>query len=954
MEYLINALTEPVNCVYLSGIFLIIFGATIGIAPPDSRKTLNTAVAIPIFILLGLINIFRSFNYIGDVESSIGINAFLQSLVIICSLELGRRNIGKAYSNKDFSKCWYIPIIIFLFYISYEYDFTNQIIRRILLLISKLFAIIVTFKATQILPNYNRNWVRSSFIVAFLGAFIQFILDFHFATVINGHYLHLYHESIYLFYLEIIATLVISILILVRRYLYEKNQRLHIPNTLSLMSPSVVFITSIIIALWILVGSNFSQDNSARVWLLFISMLVISILYLVMYGFTYNSENMKAIENAETNFKLIFQSAPDPICVISEEDSKILSFNKSMQNCFGYNESLIGKKLEDMIISSHDFQYNIPCTNEVVVSECKFKKANEEIFTAEVTTSYIQYGFKEALLLNIHDISMFKEIEEKLTEAKNTAEEANKVKSWLLANASHELRTPMTAIMGLSEMAASICQNDRQKEVIELLRISSKSLMSLINDMFDLAEAKKGKIQINKSPFILKTLLDEIIEYMTFLSKRRNKNILFRLSKNLPDYVSSDIDHIRHSLMAIIDYTSDISVNDNTLINLEFEKNNNDNENGIGNLIILISGINPDNKAEIQRSIDNSIDYSNPYHASLTRKFASRLTLHSLIINSLNGSISIDKKEKIPGTLSLRIEIPLEVINKETLPKEIIEENYFYYKGRPLNLLVADDNDVNIFLIESIINRFKGTCHSVRDGVEVLECLKDNDYDCILLDIQMPKLDGMQTLEEIRKMADEKSKIPIIAISAFASEKEKDKILKSGAQKYLAKPFYPKDLFNAISSIFQLDKELPEKINNNKLDNIESNSHIKENEINSDENTLNNLKRIDYKDFKIRISPNSKTIVKLDEIYNRRYMSLDIEIDNSINNNDSAKLREVVHSIKGLVGMMSAKKSWEIARDIEKKAGDGDFDAAVSRIGELRMHLAEIADDLKIIKEFLQ
>ena len=1179
MDYLFKPLTEPTYYIYLSGIFLIIFGAIIGITPPDSRKSLHTSIAIPLFISLGLINIFRSFDFLAGLNGFVRINAFLQSVAIICGIELGRQNLENAFGKKKFSGWWYILIALFLFYLSYEYDFTKRLIRRILILFSKLFSIVVTIKAAQILPTYNRKFIRSGFILAFIGSIIQFLLDLNFITVTDGHYNILPPQTIYLFYIETALALAISSFILTRRYLYEKSQRQHVPNTISLMSPIVVFITSIIIALGVLIGSNlvniqeasqqnlesqsynlnvknaldfailstrlisenplvskyltnpndndknslkklllsFNKENpnyiiylmdskgnvflsseeknnnpkeqnssheyftsgikgiskfsivkgrnnqtmffadspifsydgktiigvtvlklevsalrniinlnkyptmiidtknkgrivmsndldflnqecgdikeyidkgtmpvskipilsvmtnkrafftisslssfdlcvlslsnvshsaTTQIWLLFIALLVTFILYIVLYGIAYNSEKLKTIETAQSNFQLIFNHTPDPICVIDEKSSIILSTNKSMQKAFGYEESLVGKKLDDMIVATTQFKYNIPVSQDVVISECRFKKANSEFFTAEITASFIEYADKEALLLNIHDISMFKEIEEKLTEA-------NQVKSRLLSNASHELRTPMTALIGLSELAVSICNDTNQRQIVELLRTASKSLMSLVNDIFNLTEVQSGKFNLKKTSFKLQSLLDEIIEYTNFLAKKSNKNILFKTIKPLPEYINTDSDHLRQTLLAIVDYASDICVNNNTLVNIEFCKTS---ENK-GDLSFVISGINREKREEIETSLNNKSDYADPYHSSITRKFVSGISLHALILKQMGGSIDLDDSSVIPETISLKIRLPIEVIKDESLiQRNPLDNKFFYYKGKPLNLLVADDNDVNLFLVESIVNRFKGKCQTARDGVEVLEILKEKEFDGILLDIQMPKMDGMETLKRIRKMSGKVSEIPVIAVSAFASEDEKKKILEAGAQKYLGKPYFPKDLQEAISSVFELDKEIPELPKSEVLEDSSDSvpeKEISKNDLEKDSDFMGNMKRIDYPDFKVRINPNAKSILKLEEIYNRRYRSLNIEVDNAINNNDSMKLREVAHSIKGLVGMMSAKESWEIAKEIELKAGEGNMEAAIDLIGELRTHLSEISDDLKIIKEFL-
>ena len=1196
MEFILKPLTEASSYIFLSGIFMIILGALVGITPPDSRKTLHTSLAIPLFIAVGLIYIFRSFDFLVEVGGFIKINSFLQGIVILCGIELGRSNIENAYGKKPFSPLWYILLLLFMYYLTREYSYTNRVIIAVMIMLSKLFAVVVTIKAAKILPDYNRNSIRGGFTVAFFGAIIEFFNDLPFAYLVDGHYKAIEGSAIYLFYLESILFFVISIFILVRRYAYEKSQRLHRLNTLSLISPVVVYVTSIIIALVVLIGSNMitrqervkqnfesqsynfniknavkqridlaissarlmsqrpalarylsnpndkeiremvkkylvslndknpglsiflsdskgtilvssenepihegqniserehfinglkgisslsiyrenseekfgfyvdypifaintqqiigvfifkielddlenlirlnhyptmivdlnnngrimvannkifidqncgdikqyvdkgiqpidnipilsmmtkhsaffslasfgdypygvlslsnvDQSATTQVWLLFLALLITFILYLVLYGIAYNSESMKTIESAQSNFQLIFNHTPEPICVIREDTTEILAINKSMQDCFGYEESLVGKRLEDLIVESNQVEYKFRASTDVTISECKFKKANDDIFTAEITAANIEYASnKNAILLNIHDISIFKVIEEKLTEAKNSAEEANQIKSRLLANASHELRTPMTAIIGLSELAVSICNNENQRQIVELLRISSKSLMSLINDMFNLTEVQNGKVNIEKSAFSLNVLLDEIIEYVSFLSKRDNKNIVFRTINNLPEIVIADLDHIRQTLLAVIDYCSGICVNNNTLVNIDYTEVSEDS----GVVYFIISGIDEKVREEIEKSIDNDIDYADPYSASATRKFASGLALHSLILKSMGGFMQIEDNGVIPGTVSLKLVIPVGLLDENTSKEKLkLEQKFFYLNGRPLNLLVADDNDVNLFFVESVIKRFKGKCHSVRDGVEVLNALKEHSFDGILLDIQMPKKDGMKTLKEIRQMPGDISKIPVIAVSAFASEEEKNKILSAGAQNYLGKPFFPNDLYDAISSVFELDKDIPvievkDEAEDNSDENVIEETAAKANgKKNTREEFISKLKRIDYDDFELRISPNSKSIVKLEEIYNRRYAALDIEVDFCINENDCHKLRETAHSIKGLVGMMSSNESWELAKYIEQKAAEGNMEEAISKIGELRIHLTQISDDLKIIKDYL-
>lgn len=1191
MELLIKSFVDPGCYMYLSGIIVVILGAFLGITPPDSRKNLNTSMAIPIFIAIGLAHVFHSFDYLAGAGSNIIIHNLLQIIIFICSVELGRRNISVAYKKNLFSPYWYIPAALAFLFLFWNYNVTYRLIANVLVFVAKLFAVIVTVKAADNLVEPSRHTVKASFNIAAVGAILQLILDLPFSRIEEGHYLQPPQFVAWLYWFESALALCISIIVMRRRYIYEMFQRLHVPSKIFLFSPTVVFIASLVFSFGVLVGSNYlsfreiqnqnlesqsanlnlknvisqkmdfcnssarlladnpllailfetgsiniknsmkrflvafkeqnqsidfyvmnasstviiSSDkdyytegksmaakeyyksaisgqpsftilkdthtqalgfyatypvlsvnrksilgvitlrsglseieniislsrfpamfinsrgrvlmagnkslinsqcgdlsvyfdkgmipirkahdlhelvktdgyfsvasiknskwavlslsgldtgNSTQIWMLFITLLVIFILNTILYGIAHNSEALKSVEKAQTNFKKIFDNAPESICVVDSESYTIIAMNKSMEEHFGYGLSLIGQKLDDFIVSSNSLSSEISKITDVVISECEFKKATGETFSGEITASNIELDSgKDAVLLSIHDITMFKNIEDKLIEAKNAAEEATQLKARFFANASHEIRTPMTAIIGLTELAVSICYNENQRNIIELLRISSKSLMSLINDIFGLAEAQSGKLHIVKSTLKLNTLLDEIICYSKFQAQRDNKTIDFKLSKYLPEHICSDQDHLRQILLTAVIQAFALSSDNGINIEIDFK----DEVNNSGNLVVRLLGIDSGKRKEIESSLKNEYGFD-PYEASASRKHSLSISLNSMIINQMGGSIALYDSKTDKNELCICITIPVDVVELKAIEAEQNEnEAVFYSAGKPLHFLIADDNDVNLFLAQSIITRLRGTSQCVKDGLEVLEALKSNTFDAILLDIQMPKMDGMKVLEELKKMPENLSSIPVIAISAFASAEEREKALRAGARTYLSKPYFPKDLLDAIGSIFKLDKEVPASVKAAEISKameaaVAVDKSVKKNFSEPEKLLTSRLRRIDYVDFKVRISPKAESMKQLIDIYNRRYTSLDIEIDNSINDNDAGKLREVAHSIKGLVGMMSAKYSWEIARTIEKCAAENKMDEAMSHISELRQHLAEIGDDLLQIQKFL-
>lgn len=1191
MGLLIKSLTEPGYYIYLSGIFFIILGAMMGIATPESRKNLHVSLVIPLFIGTGLMYIVRSFDYLANVGASQEIQVWIEMAMLLSGLELGRRNLEKAFGLKTFSPYWYIPLYIsLLLFIFPNISPARSITLKSLLFLSNLFAVITTFKAIKVLPAQNRTTMRLAFAISTLVVVFQYIVDLPYSSVIDGHYKLPMDWMRYLYYIETSLIFLIALVVLKRRYAYEKNQKLHQPSLLILLAPAIILSTSIAVAISALVGiryftekeihrqslesqvsnrdfkhvvskrldfaltsahlmaenplvhmymseptaklkntlkrylitfymqnphmlvylmdlngetlvsseiepllegKNFSDrgyfisgkkgepavyiytgrytnavgfyvgypvrsidekqtlgvvavkselsdiqslvrlshyptmivdhnhngkiimasnpeltnqqcgnikpyidrgilpiskipilstltkkeayfsisslnntdwcimtlsylasNATNQLWMFLITLLVVFILYTILYGITSNSESLKTAEAAQSNFKRLFDHAPESICVIDADTTNILAVNQSMQAHFGYTESLVGKNLDDMLLASNQLNYNISDSLDVVISECQFKKANNENFAAEVTASCMEFNSKEAILLSIHDITMFKAIEEKLREAKDKAEEANNIKSRFFANASHEIRTPMTAIIGLSELAVSLCHSDNQRHVIDLLRISSKSLMSLINDIFGLSEIQSGELKLINQPFRLNLLLDEIMEYTNFQAKKYNRNIKYDLSPELPECINSDQDHLRQVLLGIINHASRISPGNSCLVNISFN-NISDNQ---GEIIFIISGIKSEHREELLKTIENIYGDDNPYEASKTRKYALGVTLNEMILSQMGGSVNLIDEGKIEDSFDLKLTIPVEIIEGKRAKEESnLKDFILYSQGIQLNFLIADDNDVNLFLAKSLITRFQGKCQCVKDGLSALQAIKEQEFDAILLDIQMPKMNGIEVLKEIRQMAGKISQIPIIAISAFSSTEEKEKIINAGAQAYLVKPYFPIDLQKSIASLFPLDKKSSKELQIEASKKPEQEpSFLEEIEKKVQKiNLENQLKHIDFPDFKLRISPTANSVKKLIDIYNRRCTILDIELDDCINSDNSEKLREIAHSIKGLVGMLSAKDSWEIAKAVEKNAGEGNFKEAISYINQLRLHMAEIKEDLAVIQKLL-
>lgn len=387
------------------------------------------------------------------------------------------------------------------------------------------------------------------------------------------------------------------------------------------------------------------------------------------------------------------------------------------------------------------------------------------------------------------DISEQKQFETKLDEARKVAEKANQIKSDFLSMISHELRTPLNAISGSTYSLLQEQPTEHQKTALNTINFAVDNLIIMINDLLDFQKIEAGKLTIEKTPFQLEELVSQIIKGLAFHA-RDSKNVLeLHLSDGLGIWVKGDKTRLSQVLNNLITNALKFTHEGNVDVKVQLKEIKTGKakvyfevkDNGIG--------IAPEN----QEMIFNDFDQVKPTFSTKYGGTGLGLSITRKLLNLMGGAIALQSEAGKGSTFYFDLEFDLSESQNEIPSKgngSIVPTNH-------LNLLMAEDNDVNALVLGKIIKKWGFEFHRVVNGEEAVKAAKDQKFDCILMDIQMPVMDGFDATKAIKKF----SQTPVIALTAAAKLEILERIDECGFDGFVAKPIDAAELLKKIREV---------------------------------------------------------------------------------------------------------------------------------------------------------
>jgi two-component system, sensor histidine kinase len=477
-------------------------------------------------------------------------------------------------------------------------------------------------------------------------------------------------------------------------------------------------------------------------------------------------------------------------------EGKLNTVHDNFASLFGYQASDLHGTGANFLMSGEGvfldknaqqvFRYS--CRNEVF--EAPLVKSNGETIwvLCNTTPIYDMANNVSGGVMVVFDITDQKKLESQLRHAQRAAEAGLEVRKSILANVSHELRTPVNAIVGMSSLLSATELTSVQKQYIETLKFSSDGLLVLIDDLLDVSRIESGKVELENIPFSLDKILCALSISLGLKAREKGLQFKYSIDPLISDYLFGDPHRFNQILTNLISNAIKFTAKGEIKVSITLVEQRSDDQ------FIQVSVI--DSGIGIAENRLNAIfqEFSQE-DTSTSRKYGGTglgLTISKKLVEMMGGNLKVTSVKNVGSEFYFSI-----VLRKSEEPEKVNEN--FNPDLSDKRILLVEDNPINQYLAMTLLKSWNAHVVMCNDGQEAIDAINQDVYDVILMDLQMPMLDGFETTEILRN--EMRIMIPIIALTANAINGERDQCLALGMNEYVSKPFQPELLYKKILNV---------------------------------------------------------------------------------------------------------------------------------------------------------
>lgn len=524
----------------------------------------------------------------------------------------------------------------------------------------------------------------------------------------------------------------------------------------------------------------------------------------------------QALRESEERFRSLAEAAFDPI-VVTDAAGTVLFWNGAAEQLFGYprNEAC-GRSVSELLdIQDAGGSSEGPflevlrqCAQEGsgLRRELWLRSQGSGEIPVEVSLSVIGAHEQKRVVGILRDVRAYKELQWHLQRAKEAAEEATRAKTMFLANMSHEIRTPLAGVLGALDLLRETALDGEQKEYVETAVASGQALLGLLNDLLDLSKIETGKLEFRREPLDCHALLAEVGQMFAVRARSQGLSFEIEVHPQVPRWVIADKARVRQILVNLVGNAFKFTRGGFVRVELSAHRSRSDT-GALCQLHFSVRDSGPGIAAvDLERifaPFERGRSEGGPSGAGLGLAIARRLA------EDMGGQLWAESSEGKGSTFHLVLPVDLpaptavavdepdrQAVGRRSLPPP------------PWRILVAEDHPVNQLLVRRILERRGHEVAVASDGEEALRLLEAERFDLLLADVQMPKLDGLQLIEQVRAreqagqcFARQGNCLSIVALTAHAWREDRDRCLAAGADAYLSKPISAEGLLRTLHGL---------------------------------------------------------------------------------------------------------------------------------------------------------